>query len=132
MQFLSDEWIDALDTAARSHAGLRAAARSGDLVIHQTVTGVPAVGGTRDVAYGIELRDGAVRVVRGRSPDPTVSLSTDHLTARAIARGELAAQLAFMEGRLRIGGDVRSLLDHLETLSYLDDVFGEVRLHTEW
>ena len=126
MRYLSGEWIEALDAAARNHDGLRAAARGADLVLQQTITD-----GER-VTYRIELRDGEVRVRSGPIEAPTVSLSTDRATAASIARGEASAQVAFMNGDLRLGGNMSALLDHHELLAGLDDVFAQVRDRTDW
>lgn len=126
MRYLSDEWIEALDAAARDHVGLRAAARGADLVLQQTITDADRT------TYRIELRDGDVRVRSGSVDAPTVSLSTDRSTAAAIARGEASAQVAFMNGNLRLGGNITALLDHHELLAGLDDVFADVRDRTDW
>jgi hypothetical protein len=128
VQFLSDEWIDALDAAARAHPRLANDAGTPPLVVQQTVTDT-AWG---DVSYRLEVRDGEVGVRHGAVLDPTVSLTTDVATAAAIARGELAAQLAFMQGRLRIGGNVGALLTHQQVLVDFGDLFAEVRAHTDW
>lgn len=126
MQFLSDAWVDALDDAARAHAGV--SPTGGPVVVQQTVSGTP----WGEVTYRIEVRDGTVAVRHGPVLDPTVTLTTDAATAAAIAQGELAAQQAFMEGRLRIGGNVGALLAHQEVLADLGDLFAAVRDQTEW
>lgn len=128
MEFLSDEWVDALDAAARRHADVGERAAGPPLVIQQTVVD------TRwgEVSYRLEVRDGEVAVRHGAVLDPTVSLTTDTATAAAIARGELAAQQAFMQGRLRIGGNVGALLAQQQVLADLGDLFAEVRGDTDW
>jgi hypothetical protein len=129
VQFLSPEWVDALDAAARSRPGRAAASRPPvRLIVQQTVRDT-AWG---DVTYAVEMSDDGVAVHAGPVDDPTVTLTTDLRTAAAIARGELAAQLAFMEGRLRIGGDVRALLTHGPGIAELGDHFATVRERTEW
>lgn len=45
----------------------------------------------------------------GRNPDAQVVFTTDPITAAGIRNGSASAQAAFMEGRLRIGGDPRVL-----------------------
>jgi putative sterol carrier protein len=97
------------------------------LVVQQVVEG--AVG---EVAYAIRIGEGRVTVARGHEADADVSFTQDETTARAIASGELSAQAAFMEGRLRVGGDLRSLLDHAAALAALEDVFGPARAEVTW
>ena len=48
-------------------------------------------------------------------------------TAEAIHRGELSAQTAFIEGRLRLGGDLRAVIERASALAAIDDVFGAAR-----
>ncbi len=42
-----------------------------------------------------------------------------------------AMQVTFMTGKLRVGGDLRVLLDHGDALAQLGDVFSSVRAVTE-
>jgi predicted lipid carrier protein YhbT len=118
--FLTDEWFHDLDAAARSSSV------DGDLrlVIQQIVTGGPEAG---DVAYVVEIADGAITVRRGRSDRADVTFTQDRPTAAAIHRGELSAQTAFIEGRLRLGGDLRAVIDRAGALAAIDDVFKAAR-----
>lgn len=128
MRYLSDAWIAALDEAVRSDAEVRTAAGATELVIQQTVTGT-AHG---DTVYRVVIDAGGRRVVRGADPAATVHLTTDLDTATAIASGRLAAQDAFMQGRLRIGGDVTALLAHQAIFASVADAARSVRDQTTW
>ena len=121
--FLTDAWIDALGTAAE------AAVVDPELtvVVQQVV-----VDDGSEVTYAVRVADGRVSVTAGRADDADISFTQDLDTARAIARGELAAQAAFMDGRLRVGGDLRDLLRHASALAALDDVFAPARTATDW
>ncbi len=121
--FLSTEWIAALDAAAsgrRAPDGLR-------LVVQQVVRD-----GDDEVAYAIRIADGSVRVTGGRAADADVTFTQDRPTAAAIATGELSAQAAFIDGRLRVGGDLSTLLEHTAALAALEDVFATARAGTAW
>jgi putative sterol carrier protein len=138
VQFLSPEWIEALDRAARRHDGLARLAASTDLVIEQVVTDTPH----GEVRYRIVLHAGAVAVRDCTGGDPThgeegtatpvVTLRMDLDTATAIARHQQPPQTAFLAGRLRIAGDLGALLAHQDALAQVGDVFGEVRAATRW
>lgn len=125
--FLSPEWIDALDAAARTDAGLAARTAGIRLVVQQTVTG--AAGDGSDVVYHVAIDDGSVRVAAGPAPDATLRLTLDRATAWAVASGTASAQAAFMTGRLQVGGDLRELVDDRLT-GALGDVFAAVRAAT--
>ncbi len=45
----------------------------------------------------------------------------------AIATGEESAQAAFIAGRLRVGGDLRQVMDRAGALATLTDVFAPAR-----
>ena len=121
--FLTEAWIDDLDAA------VQAVALPDDvqLVVQQIVTDADG-----DVPYVIAIADGRVRVHRGRAERSDVSFTQDRATAAAIARGELSAQVAFLDGRLRLGGDLRAVLARAGDLAALDDAFAAARAATEW
>ncbi|MCB0978643.1 MAG: SCP2 sterol-binding domain-containing protein [Acidimicrobiales bacterium] len=125
-EFLSDEWIAALDEAAQADEHLRDLTADVELKVQQKVTGGPS----GDVAYGLTISAGTVRVSSGPLQSADVRFQEDHETAAAIASGSLSAQEAFMTGRLRVGGNLQVLVDHTEVIAALHDVFGNVRAET--
>ncbi len=118
--FLTDAWLDDLDAAARV-AELRTEA---PLVLQQVVPDGPD---GHEVAYAIVVGNGRVRVERGRVSDPDLVFTQDRATAESIHRGELSAQAAFMQGRLRLGGDLRAVVDRAGELAAVHNVFASVR-----
>jgi putative sterol carrier protein len=121
--FLSEAWIDDLAGAASAAA----LPPDLDLVIQQVVTVDDG-----DVEYVIEAHDGALSIRAGRAATPDVTFTQDRATAVAIARGELSAQRAFLDGRLTLRGDLQRALPHLAGLAALDDVFASTRAGTQW
>lgn len=123
MHFLSPDWVDALDRAARDSTELAEATADAELVIEQRVE--------PDVAtYHITIDHGRVRVQAGPAAAPSLRFTEDVDTARAIAAGTESAQRAFMTGRLKVGGDIAQLLRHQSVLPALGDVFASVRAET--
>jgi hypothetical protein len=122
--FLSDAWLLELDAAAQAGA----LAVPHDLVVQQIV--VDDQGG--EVAYAIRVRGGQVRVVPGRADDADVTFTQDRATAESIARGAVSAQVAFLAGRLRVGGDLRAVLDRAGALADIGDLFAAARDTTSW
>lgn len=121
--FLTPAWINDLDAAARTLAlptDLR-------LVVQQVVRDDEV-----EVAYVIEIADGHGRVRLGRVEHPDVSFTQDRPTAAAIAQGTLSAQAAFMDGRVQLGGDLRTVLNHVSDLAMIGDAFATVRAATTW
>jgi hypothetical protein len=125
-EFLSDEWIAALDAAV--HNAPDDVSHGGSLAFEPVVHGVPGRG---DVRYRVTC-DTVIRAVT-RSPvdEPAdVCIDTDYATAVALARGELNAQAALADGLLRVSGDLARLSAHASALARLGDVFASVRATT--
>lgn len=123
--YLSEEWIAALDDAARSNAALASATAGVHLVLEQVVTASGPTGDD-DVRWHVVVDDGSVRFLTGPAAEPTVRFTTDAATARAITDGALSATEAFMDGRLRVGGDTTALVTHQALFAGLGDVFAAV------
>jgi hypothetical protein len=118
--FLTEAWLEEMEAAAqRAVLGTK-----GALVVQQVIPDGPD---GREVAYALVVDDGRLSVVRGRVPDADLTFTQDRATAEAIHRGELSAQAAFMQGRLRLGGDLRAVIDRAGELSAIDDVFASAR-----
>ncbi len=121
--FLTPAWISDLDAAACTLA-LPADLR---VVVQQVVRDDDV-----EVAYVVEIAGGHGRVRPGRAENPDVSFTQDRATAAAIAQGTLSAQAAFLDGRVRLGGDLRSVLNHAAELAVIGDAFATVRATTTW
>ena len=118
--FLTDAWLHDLEVAAQ-RAELDT---KGALVLQQVIPDGPDGG---EVAYALLLGGGRIEVVRGRVADADLTFTQDRATAEAIHRGELSAQAAFMQGRLRLGGDLRTVIDRAAELAAIDDLFASAR-----
>jgi putative sterol carrier protein len=126
-EFLSDEWLDELDRAARAAVGVPEEVR---LVVQQVVVEDEERGEV--TAYAMRLADGTATVTRGHADAADITFTQDRATAAAIARGELSAQSAFLAGRLRVGGDLRAALEQARAVAAVEDVFSSVRASTTW
>lgn len=125
VDFLSDAWIAALDAAARDRPSsdddpLAAVTLTIDHVI---------VDGPH---WRLSIDAGALSVTAAPEGDPDVRLTSDRATAAAIASGQRAALDAFIAGDLRLGGDVRRLIDERAALEAMGDVFAAVREATDF
>jgi hypothetical protein len=125
-EFLSPEWIAALDAAATA---LTVPEGVGDLTIEQVVRGP----GGGEVRYQVQFAQGRVRVVAGGDEaEPDVRVIADTDTAAAIHRGELSAQTALVTGRAKLQGPIQHLRGREAVLRELDDAFASVRASTTY
>jgi putative sterol carrier protein len=120
--YLSDDWFEAAASAIASSTELRLASRGVQLTLQQSV-----IDGDETLVWHVHFADGDVGLHRGATPSPTVTFSCDRATAEDIRNGQHSAQTAFMAGRLRLGGDVRMLLDNSALLSSLNDALAPLR-----
>jgi putative sterol carrier protein len=126
VQYLSDQWLDEADAALRADGGLADATSGLDLTVAYEVTGTPD--GKR--SYALVFGKGPVSVLRPAPADAPVTFSLDYDTAAEIARGEVSAQAAFMQGRLKLGGDVNVLIRDGSALDGVADALADLRART--
>lgn len=122
MRFLSTEWVAALDEAAS------ALEVDDDLaiVIEQRVR----TGPTAEVIWHMRVAAGTVRFAPGPAPEADIRLSCSQATALAMAQGRMSAPRAFLDGRLRLDGDVSVMMDARAGLEAVADGFALVRADT--
>lgn len=136
MQYLSDEWIEAADTALSAawasagdsgenghDGGADAEHERGSTTIGYTVTGAPTGKATYHLFVG---DDGAGLAVGKPDGEADSTMELDYDTAVQIAKGETSPQVAFMQGRLKLGGDVTLLIRGVERLSAIGDALASI------
>lgn len=128
LKYLSDDWMDAAGAALAADRDLAEASADLDLGIDFEVTSTP-LGKRR---YGLRFRQGDVSLVNPPEGDAQVNFSADYETATAIATGELPIQVAFMQGRLKLGGDVAVLVRSGAALDRVGDTLASLRDQTEF
>jgi hypothetical protein len=130
-EFLSPDWITALDAALRALVPGEAASNDvpdGRFVVEQRVTRP----GADDHVHHVVASAGRFRAATGPAPAPDLVLTTDLETAMAIQQGAVNAQLALAAGHLRLGGNLDRLLTHAARFRELDDVFAALRDRTTY
>jgi putative sterol carrier protein len=121
-KFLTQEWVDAARDVLNNSDDVRSATKGVDLTIQQIVTGAP--GG--DSSYWTKFTDGSVEGGIGDNPDADVTISQDYETAAALNKGDLNAQAAFMQGKLKVTGNMGKLLQHQGVLQSVAPVLSSV------
>lgn len=107
-KFLSEEWSNDAIAALSSSDDVKNATKGVDLTIQQVVTG--ADGG--EGKYWVKISDGNVEGGLGDAPSADVTITQDYETAAAITKAELNPQAAFMQGKLKVTGNMGKLLQH--------------------
>lgn len=107
VKFLSEEWARELTDALNSSEEFKKAAANQRARIQQVVTDTPDGG---DVKYYFKLDDGSAEIALGELVDAEATISQNYETAAAINRQEVNAQNAFMQGKLKIQGNMMKLM----------------------
>jgi len=116
--FLSDEWIaEARTIRAEFPPPSTADAPPASVRMNQVITDVPFGPGTLDAH--LDTSSGALEMETGHLDQPDVTVTLDYATAKAIfVDGTMEAGMkAFMEGKVRVQGDMAKLIAALQQLS---------------
>jgi putative sterol carrier protein len=106
VSFLSQEWAQAVTEAVNSSEEFSRAAAQHQARIQQVVAGSPE----GEVKYYFALVDGTAQVGLGEVEGAEATVTQDYDTAVAISKRELRPQQAFMQGKVRITGNLMKLM----------------------
>jgi hypothetical protein len=129
-EYLSPEWFaTATELVATASTEGRFGPSTADvhLVVEQTVRRSD----DSVAVWHVVIDDGSVALVPGAAAGSgrhaDLTFSCDIVTAVGVRDGTIGAQSAFIDGRLRLGGDITALLAHGEMFATLDDVLAPLR-----
>lgn len=107
VKFLSEDWAKEVTNALNSSEDFKKAATGQAAKLQQVVTDGPD---GNEVKYYFNLGDGSVDVAVGELADAEATITQNYETAVALAKQELNAQNAFMQGKLKIAGNMMKLM----------------------
>jgi putative sterol carrier protein len=113
VKFLSDEWLSEVESRLNSNEGFQTAAKGQAARLQQQISGAPM----GDVAYGFVLDGGKVAMTKGEIENPEATVSQDYDTAVAVSKLELSGQQAFMQGKLKVSGNLMKIMQLQGTLA---------------
>jgi putative sterol carrier protein len=113
VRFLTEQWAEELQQTLNSSDDFKAAAAAKEVRVQQVVTGAPE----GEVKYYVSLEDGRARIGIGELADADATIAQRYETAAAISRGDLGAQQAFVQGQLKITGNLMKLMQLQGVLS---------------
>ena len=113
VKFLSDEWLSEVESRLNSNEGFQTAAKGQAARLQQQISGAPM----GDVSYGFVLDGGKVAMTKGEIENAEATVSQDYATAVAISKQELSGQQAFMQGKLKVSGNLMKIMQLQGTLA---------------
>jgi putative sterol carrier protein len=111
--FLSEGHFTAAGEGLNADPGFQNAIANVDLSVQFDVSGAP--GG--EVTYYLKVADGSATTELGPLKDAEVTVSSDYETSQAISKGELNVQMAFMTGKIKVGGNMAKIMMHQGVLN---------------
>lgn len=112
-RFLSDDHFAAARAALSADPGFKNAITGVNLVAQFDVTGTPE----GDVSYYLSIKDGEIDTNKGASDAADVTVTSDFETSKAISKGELNVQMAFMTGKIKVGGNMAKIMMHQSVIN---------------
>jgi putative sterol carrier protein len=104
--FLTSEHMIAGTDALNADPGFQAAMTNVELGLQFEVTDGPQ----GPIDYYLLVADGVATMALGTLEDADASVTSDYETAAAIAKGELNVQMAFMTGKIKVGGNMAKVM----------------------
>ncbi|GMQ99130.1 MAG: hypothetical protein BMS9Abin17_1687 [Acidimicrobiia bacterium] len=106
--FLSEDHFNAAREALNSDPGFQNAIANVELGVQFDVSGAP----DGDLTYYLKVGDGSAETDTGPLEGADVTVASDYETSKAISRGELNVQMAFMTGKIKVGGNMAKIMMH--------------------
>jgi putative sterol carrier protein len=107
LKYLSEEYIKEVNNKIQSDEGVQNAAKGQTIAIQQVTTDVPDLG---EVKGYLKIADGNPEVGPGEVENPEATVTQNYETSVAISKGELNTQQAFMQGKIKIQGNLMKLM----------------------
>jgi putative sterol carrier protein len=121
VRFLSEEWAGELRDRLRASAEFSTAIAGKSVRILQKIDTTDGA-----VDYWLTIEDGSIDLGLGSVDAPDATISQDYATAVGLANSELSPVTAFMTGKIKIAGNLMSLMGLQEALSVLPGVMADM------
>lgn len=112
-KFLSEEHFAAARDALAEDQGFQSAIANVDFSAQFNVQDGP----DGDIVYYLKVSDGEAETEIGPLEGADVTVSSDYETSQAISKGELNVQMAFMTGKIKVGGNVAKIMMHQNVIN---------------
>lgn len=124
VKFQSEEYFAAANEALQNDEAVTKAAKGHTVALQVTTTDFPDVGSKKSF---IRIEKGVITVGSGEIEDPDVNITQSYDVAVELDKGELNPQVAFMEGKIKLKGNLMKAM----SLQKLLTVIGPATKHIE-
>ena len=106
VKYLSQEWVDAYNTALAGDDAVRAAVKGKNATIQMVVSEAPE----GEIRYWLRIADGTASASLGDAADAEVTIRQSYETSAQVNRGELDGAKAFTQGKVKITGKMMKMM----------------------
>ncbi len=124
VKFQSEEYFQAANEALRNSEEVASAAKGHNVVLQVLTKDFPGEG---DKKSFIRIDKGAILVGSGEVEDPDITITQDYDIAVQLDKGELNPQVAFMERKIKVKGNLMKVM----SLQKLLQALGPATQHIE-
>jgi putative sterol carrier protein len=124
VKFQSDEYFEAANEAMQNSEDVRKAAKGHNVAIQVITNDYPGVGQKKSY---LKITKGVPSAGSGEIEDPDATITQSYATAVALDKGEISPQTAFMEGKMKIKGNLMKIM----TLQRFLQALGPATKHIE-
>jgi putative sterol carrier protein len=110
VKYLSEEWTREVTSLLQESEAVAQAGRGLSFSVQQVVTDVADAPDGGEVKYYFKVTDGVPEVHLGLAEGPDATVIQSYETAVALDKGELNPPAAFMQGKLKIQGDLMKMM----------------------
>ncbi len=107
VKFQSEEYFKELTNALQSNEAVKNAAKGQTVTVQMVTSDAPGGGETKSF---LKIADGVPEVSFGEATDAEATLTQTYETAVAIDKGELSGINAFMQGKLKVSGNMMKVM----------------------
>jgi putative sterol carrier protein len=107
VKYLSEEWAKEVTNRLQASDAVKNAAKGQDITLQQVFSDVPDGG---EVKAFFKIAGGTPELGLGDADSPEATITQSYETAVAVNKGELQGQAAFMQGKLKIQGNLMKVM----------------------
>ena len=107
VKYLSEEWAKEVTSRLQASDAVKNAAKGQDITLQQVFSDVPDQG---EVKAYFKIAGGTPELALGETEGAEATITQSYETAVAVNKGELQGQAAFMQGKLKIQGNLMKVM----------------------
>ena len=120
--YLSQDWIDAYNAALAGDDAVHTALAGKSATLQMVISDSPQ----GEVRYWLRIADGGATAGLGDADDANVTIRQTYETSAQVNKGELDGQKAFMQGKVKISGNMLKMMQLRGPLEKVQKVLGTI------